>query len=194
MKKFFCDIEMTGTDYSKHGIVQIAGIIVIDGVEKERFNFSIQPFSSDVIDQEALTVNGVAAESLFAAPRLTPHQAYHELITVLSRYVDKFNKRDKFFFIGYNARFDVDFLRAFFEKCLDKYFGSWFWFPPIDVMNMAALDLINVRPKLENFKLGTVAVVFDLKADGDLHDAFTDIKLTMDMFNLLEGKKYADIS
>lgn len=32
-----------------------------------------------------------------------------------------------------------------FEKSRDKYFGSWFYFPPIDVMGMAAVHLISRR-------------------------------------------------
>ena len=58
MKKLcFIDCETTGTDPKQHGLIQLAGVIVIDGEEKETFNYSIRPFLQDIIDDGALAVN-----------------------------------------------------------------------------------------------------------------------------------------
>jgi DNA polymerase III epsilon subunit-like protein len=89
--------------------------------------------------------------------------------------------------VGYNARFDADFIRSFFEKCGDQYFGSWFWFPPIDVMNLALIKLMDKRATMPNFKLATVANVLGLEPEGRLHEAHADIRLTQQIFNNLTG-------
>lgn len=186
-KLCFVDTETTGTDFKKHGLVQISGIVLVDGVEKSSFNYHPHPFDTDEIDDSALAVNGVKREdfALFDKPK-DIHDALSEL---LGDDVDKFDKRDKYFFVGYNARFDADFVRAFFEKCGDVYFGSWFYFPPIDVMNLAAARLMDKRSQMPNFKLATVAGMFDLKPEGDLHDAFTDIRLTKRLFDKLTNQE-----
>lgn len=38
----------------------------------------------------------------------------------------------------------------------DKYFRSWFYFPPIDVMGMAAIHLMKRRADMKDFELLTV--------------------------------------
>ena len=38
MKLFFFDLETTGLDNQKHAIHQISGKIIIDGIEKTKFN------------------------------------------------------------------------------------------------------------------------------------------------------------
>ena len=185
IKLCFIDIETTGTDPKKNGLVQLAGIIVIDGVEVDTFDFRLAPFEADIIEDGALSVNGIKREDLagFSPPR----EVYREFCDLLGQHVDKFNKLDKSFFVGYNARFDADFIRAWFEKCGDVYFGSWFWFPPIDVMNLALVSLMDKRATMPNFKLATVAKDLGLEPEGALHDALTDIRLTQQLFNKLRG-------
>lgn len=179
-KLCFIDTETTGTDPKKHGLIQLAGIIVVGGSELESFDFRPAPFESDVIDDSALAVNGVARDGLAKLEK--PSIVHDAFQTILGGHVDKFEKRDKFFFVGYNASFDMDFVRAFFVKCGNVYFGSWFFFPPIDVMNLAAVRLMDERPMMLNFKLGTVADALGLKTEGALHDALTDVRLTKELF------------
>lgn len=180
-KLCFIDLETTGTDPDRHGIVQIAGQIRV-GDKEEKFKIRARAFKDDVIDADAIAANGLNPQE-----GCNPHTAYAELIGVLSRYVDKFNKRDKFFFIGFNAKFDNEFLRKFFEKCGDKFFGSWFWFPYIDLMTISLVPLLSRRPGMENFKLATVCrtlgVPFDLEK---AHDAEYDIQKTAELFDKLK--------
>lgn len=187
----FIDTETTGLDCNKNGIIQIAGYIYLntDGVFelRETFNLKSNVFPSDLIDDKALECNGVSREEIkkYEIPQLT----YVAFLRIIEKYCDKFNKEDKFFFVGYNARFDYDFMRAWFNKCGDKFFGSWFYFPPIDVMNQAIIKLIQLRHTLPNFKLKTVTEHFGIVPTGDLHDALTDIDITKQLFfNLLENK------
>jgi len=73
-------------------------------------------------------------------------------------------------------------MRSWFEKCGDKYFGSFFYFPPLDIMNIAIWNLIRKRRTLPNFKLETVANHLGVTAEGDFHDAMKDILITKNIF------------
>lgn len=181
-KLFVYDLETTGVRYWKNGIHQISGMVVIDGEVKEEINIKCQPYKDALIEDEALAVAGVTREDLKG---YMPFQgAYVELIKLLSKYVDKFNKKDKFYLVGYNnASFDNDFLRALFVQNGDNYFGSFFWSNSLDVMVLASMHLIKVRKKMENFKLKTVAKELGIEVDeSKLHDAKYDLHLTYQIF------------
>jgi DNA polymerase III subunit epsilon len=190
MKTIWIDTETTGTDPMRHALIQVAGIIYVDQEKTETFNLRCRPFPNDAIEPSALEVIKMSREQVLALPE--PKDLMDQLEKGLSRHVDKFDKHDKFILRAYNARFDYDFLRRLFEKCGNKYFGSWIWFPPIDIMNYAAEALCAKREQLVNFKLSTVAEFFSVKPDGDLHDALTDIRLAKALYeriSLLRGEK-----
>ena len=188
MKLFFFDLETTGTNPGKHGIHQISGQIVIDGIVKESFDFHVQPNPKAIIEDEALAVAGVTREQIAQYPPMAT--VYAQLIAMLGKYVDKFSKKDKFFLVGYNnAAFDNQFLRGFFLQNADKYFGSWFWANTLDVMVLATDYLMDIRPDMENFKLSTVAETLGVQVDGDsLHNALYDIELTKAVFDIVAKK------
>ena len=185
MKTIWVDTETTGTDSNRHGIIQFAAIIEIDGKDVAEINLHIRPFQSDEIDPKALEVTGTTREHLetFSAPQV----AWGSVLGELGKHVDKYNKLDKFTFAGFNANFDLNIVHAFAKKCGDNYCGSWFWYPPLDVAIIAGEHLRHVRHKLKNFKLGTVAEYLGINPDGDLHDAMTDIKLTRDVYRKIKG-------
>ena len=91
---------------------------------------------------------------------------------------------DKFQFVGYNAHsFDMPFMRRFWEKNGNRFFGSWFWYPCLDVMLIWAQILQPVRAELSNFKLATVAKHCGIKVDATrLHDSQYDIELTRELW------------
>lgn len=186
MKEFWCDLETTGVDPSKHGIWQIAFIIVV-GEHRVEMSYTMKPPHNDLIDRRALEVGGITEDMLktFANPK----SVFEDLKKELKTWVDPFNTHDKFHFYGYNARFDADFLRKFFEKMGDKYYGSWFWTPPIDVMSIAAYQLRESRDTMIDFKLRTVAKFVGIEVDDKkTHDALYDIQLTRELLSKLEGK------
>lgn len=185
MKVIHIDAETTGTDPAKNGIIQLAGFIEINNKQEHKFDWNIKPFKADIIDEHALKINNTTVEEL---ENYTPSQeAYLLFKSMLNCYVDKFDRTDKFYWIGYNSRFDMDFAREWFRKSGDNYFGSWFYFPPIDVMNLAALDLMKKNIRLNDMKLGTVAAHYGIEAPPgmELHDAFTDIMITKSLFEHL---------
>ena len=53
MKFIFIDVETTGIASPQSGLIQLAGVIEIDGEEKQSFNFRIRPFPNDEISEEA---------------------------------------------------------------------------------------------------------------------------------------------
>ena len=186
MKQFWCDVETTGTDPEKHGIWQIAYKIKVKDIVVAK-SIKVKPFDEDVVDAKALAVGNISFDELRTFEE--PVEVYKSIISDLSQFVDRFDKKDKFMFFGYNAMFDMDFLRSFFSHNGDKYFGSWFWFPPIDVMVVAANNMIDIRHTLENFKLHTVAKARGVRVKEDrLHDAQYDIELTEEIYKTLQTK------
>jgi len=184
-KLFFYDLETTGTKYWRNGIHQISGLIVINGVEVEEFNFKVKPFEKAVIEDEALNVAGVTKEDILNYEPM--EVVYEKLISILSKYINKFDKLDKFHLVGYNnSSFDNQFLRAYFVQNNDQYFGSWFWSDTIDCMVLACNKLKDDRTKLPNFQLKTVAQWLGIKVEeNNLHDALYDIRITKQIYDLI---------
>lgn len=114
---------------------------------------------------------------------------YDILLKFLDSIVDKYDKNDKIYFIAYNAKFDSDFIRQLFIQNGNNYYGSYFFNPVIDVMQIAAFKLMN-KKKPENFKLSTVCKHFGLRInESKLHNALYDITLTKDLYNILRRLK-----
>ncbi|KKN00441.1 hypothetical protein LCGC14_1137750 [marine sediment metagenome] len=184
-KIMYVDVETTGLEPSKHSIVQLAGIIEIDDVEKERFNLRMRPKEDTEIDPRALEIIGKTTEELMTYPH--DIDVYPQLLLILHKYVNKFERQDKMFFVAYNANFDMQFVRAWFEARGDVYFGAWFFFPPIDIMTIAANEMMEVRAEMTDFKLHTVCKKLGLEWDElAAHDAMYDIEKTMEIHSILE--------
>lgn len=199
VKYFHCDLETSGTDKNRHGILQIAGCIEIDNKVEEYFEWFVKLYPDQEIDPDALAVNNIKPEDIetFMDPRV----CLSEIKKLCSKYVDFWDKTDKFFFVGYNAKFDYDFFREFFikgaitekEKQFGNGFGNYFWVPPLDVMNIAAMAIRHQRGQynLPNFKLITVAKLFGIVVDdeAEFHNARFDIDVTRKLFKLLIGEQ-----
>lgn len=185
-KLLFIDVETTGLALPAAGLVQLAALVEIDGVEQERFCFNIQPFAGDVIEDEALEVNGFSRQDL--AGFLPPREAFAAFLTRLRKYIDPYDRTDKFHFVAYNALFDASHVRAWFEKNGDRFFGSWFWHPSIDVMTLAGEHFVKSRHTLANFRLATVAEALGLTLDGhQAHDAMHDVVLMRAVYHKLHS-------
>lgn len=178
-KLAYIDLETSGIDPFNHGIVQIGCDIVIDGVLVDSFDLRPRLFKGDKISEDALAKSGTKKEELLERP-MGPKAAHKAMVEVFGKYVDKYNRQDKFTFVAYNAKFDWDFLYRFFEKSGDEFFGSWFWWPPICVA-VLTMNRISVesRVKLSDFTLGTLATALKVEVDPErLHDANYDLYLT----------------
>ena len=84
----------------------------------------------------------------------------------------------------------MDFLRGWFDRNNESYFGSWFYFPPLDVMQIAAFQLLGKRHLMPNFQLTSVYEEIIGEPMIDAHDALVDIKATRILLNkILENQK-----
>jgi len=176
-KVFWFDVETTGLDPEQQDIIQLAFMIEIDDKIVEQHDMLMQPFNYNTISQEALDVHGRTIEEIKTYP--DPHKTYTDLISILEKYVDRYNKEDKFNHACYNSRFDLEFLKQFFIKNKDQYFGSWFNYKAIDPLSLLhILDGIG-KISLTNYKLETVCKHFNIPLDA--HDALSDITATRDL-------------
>jgi DNA polymerase-3 subunit epsilon len=184
MKEAFIDVETTGLDPYFNGIWELAVVLRIDGTVVDSKIYHMKPFERDRIDPKALAVGHITEEDFVPFP--VPILVHADLTSWLKKYVNPYGRGDKFWFIGYNALFDYQFLRKWFEKCGDRFCGSWFWHPPIDVMTLAGYCLREQRPGMADFKLATVAAQLGIAVDREkLHDAGYDIALTTQIFDRL---------
>ena len=188
MKLFLFDLETTGTDAVKNGVHQISGRIIINGEVKENFDFKVRPKEGAVYDPMALQVGNVTDEQLKAYPSM--REVFPKLKAMLDKYVNKFDKLDKFFLVGYNnAHFDNQFFRQFFLDCGEKYFGSYFWSNSLDCMVLATAYLLGSRHGMVDFKQSTVAAALGIKVEAEkLHDASYDIVLCHAIYDKVCGK------
>ena len=183
-KIFHFDTETTGLEPNENDIIQLAFIIEINGKIEEEFSFDVQPFNWENINQDALSVNKKTIEILKGYP--PPSDVYQQLIRILSVYIDKYDRNDKFQPAGYNVRFDIDFFKSFFQKNGDSFFGSYFNYKAIDPLAVLyfldGLGFIN----LPNYKLETVCEYFGIQIDA--HDALSDIKANKKLIDTLTLK------
>lgn len=184
MKQLFFDSETTGLDPIKNDILTLGGIIEINGEVKEEFYIEMQPFSYENISQYALDVNGLKIEDI--KKYQTPQEAYKKLIAIFSKYINKFNKNDKFMAIGHNVKFDIDFLTQFFLKNNDKYLGSYIDYHFMDTMVLLNTMMYKKAIQLENCKLVTASKHFGIELDA--HNAMNDIRATRTLFKMLMDK------
>jgi len=186
-KRLFCDCETSGLNAEKHALLQLSGVVEIDGRVVEEFDLRAAPVEGDTYSAQALEVNNLTVEMIQEFPPAS--ESYQAFCAILEKHVNKFERTDKMMFVAYNAQFDAGFTRAWFKKLGDNYFGSWFFTPPMDVMVLAAHHLELERHKLSNFKLATVAEHLGIQIETDnLHDALYDVKLCCEVFLRLSGK------
>ena len=186
MKVAWIDTETGGVDHKTDALLQIAIEIFIDDVPKESDVFHVAPFNNDRINDEALEVNGFTRDQVetFTSPMIVKMR----LENILGKYVNKFNPLDKFVFAGYGARFDMDFMRQFFKKNDDNYFGSYFFSMPLDVMSFVAEGIVvgTVKP-MKSFKLVKVCDQLGIELGEEAHDAMADIRATRELYDELKG-------
>ena len=185
--ELFYDTETTGLSPLSHGLHQIAGIITVDGVVKEKFNIKVAPNPLAIIEQKALDTAGVTEEQIKAYQPM--RAGYLQFDALMSKYVNCYDKQDKVHLIGYNnRRFDDDFLRQWYVQNGSQYFGASFWADSIDVLVLASEALKKHRHTMIDFKLHTVAKTLGIAVDESrLHDAMYDTELTKAIYDEITG-------
>ena len=183
-KIFYFDVETTGLNDKRNDIIQLGGLIEINGKIEDEIELVCQPFNYNTIDAKALEVNKLTVAQIKEFP--TPQEAHRKLKKVLEKYIDNYTRgHDRFSPAGFNVGFDVGFLREFFLKNKDTYYNSFFDYHLLSVDSLLYLFDYKGLIKLENYKLATVAKHFGIELDA--HNALSDIKATRQVFyKLLE--------
>lgn len=186
-KILWIDVETTGLDPILQDIYSLAYIIDIDGKVEEEGELLIRPYNFLTIDNEALKVGGTTVEELEKVD-YTISDAVIDLKRVWGKYIDKFDKSDKFVVGGYYVRFDCDFLRSMFKKAGDRYgIGSWCFTPLLEVSAFVAEQVTKVGLRLPNFKLATVCERYGIEFEA--HNALEDVRAARQLYYTLSEIK-----
>lgn len=183
-KIIFIDTETGGVNAEKSALIQLSGIIEVDGTEKEKFNFYIKPFENSELNEKALEVQGRTLEELGTEKYIDESIIYKKFLEILDKYIDKYDKNDKFIVAGYNVKFDIDILKAFFERNNNKFLFSYFNSSMLDPLySVRLLQIAGILPILENNKLETWCKYFNIELKA--HDSLQDITATKKLIEKL---------
>lgn len=178
MKLFYADTETTGLESKIHEVFQFSFIIEIDGEIVEEADIKMRPDRPEEASPEALKVTNKTIKELKTYPKRGV--AFERLVEILGRHVDRYDRADKFLWIGQNPSFDIPFVRALFREQGDKYFGAWFDNRPADLISLGVALKYRGLIDPENFKLGTLCDYFGVSLKA--HDALEDVRATRAVF------------
>lgn len=183
-KVLWFDTETSGLSPIRHGIIQIAGLIEIDNEIVDEFELTADPVKGHKeLDGRALEINQYTAKEIITFGHPSTMKA--QLHKIFDRWVDKFDKADKFIAAGYNVSFDVDFLRALWKSTGDNYFGSYVGYAQLDPISLVTSFIYRgIMKPLPDYKLTTVAEHLGIDTT-DAHDALADIKMTREVMRTL---------
>ena len=183
-KIIFIDTETGGVNPEKAALIQLSGIIRIDKKDVEKFNFYIKPFENSEVTEKALEVQGRTLEDLKTDKYVEEKEVYKQFINTLDKYIDKYDRTDKFIVAGYNVRFDVDILKAFFQRHGNNFLFSYLDSSMLDPLYLIRLlQIAEILPVLENNKLETWCKHFGIELKA--HDSLEDIEATKKLIGKL---------
>jgi len=143
----------------------------------------VRPDDKCIVNPDALEIQGRTWEDIIMG--MPERLVLDDLKNRLKKHVDPYNPKDKFVQAGYRVGFDDGFLREFFIRNNDKYYGSWFFNARIDVLSLAAMCHARNSFPVDNFKLATMCKHFYIPLDA--HKAMDDIKATQDLYYRLHS-------
>ena len=187
-KIIFIDTETGGVNPEKSALIQLSGIIRIDKKDVEKFNFYIKPFENSEVNEKALEVQGRTLDELKTEKYIEEKEVYKQFINLLDKYIDKYDKTDKFIVAGYNVRFDVDILKALFQRHGNNFLFSYLDSSMLDPLySIRLLQIAGILPVLKNNKLETWCKHFgiELKAHDSLEDIVATKKLIGKLISLI---------
>lgn len=206
MKKIlWLDVETTGLDAQKHGLIQLAMLMDIDGKIVDEISLDIQPFAKDMMSigiddianiptdiswaesqdtyEDCRTPTGITFADIIGF--IHPYEAMGKIISFLDKHIAKFEKSDKAYLGGYNIRFDLEFLSSFCKKAKFAYLGSYLNWKCLDPLYKLWQMDYEGEIALENYKLETACNDFNISISA--HNAMSDIKATRELWYLVEG-------
>lgn len=183
-KEFGFDVETTGLTPGRDHILTLGGIVRINHKEVERVYIEMKPPEGTIIPPVVLDLTGLTIEQIRGFP--SQEKGYKQLVELFGRYIDRFDKQDKLFTIGYNLDFDLRFLARFFKAMGDDYLFS-FLGCKIDVLTLFNQFRSEQNLYFQNSKLETACTHFGIKLEA--HNALSDIQATLELYDFLTGGK-----
>lgn len=186
-KVLYVDVETTGLDQNKNEIVQLAGIIEIDGEVKEKFDIFMKPNNFENIEQEALDVQHKTMDQVLSYPERS--KGFVDFLEILDRHINKFDKSDKFLAAGQNVYFDFGFVRQMFWNNGSQFFKSYFHDEKIDSIKMYK-DLMTEGKvdKLAHLNLDKICSSLGVELT-NAHDGASDIQATYEIIKIMQKVK-----
>jgi DNA polymerase-3 subunit epsilon len=182
-KTLYFDTETTGIDTSKHSMIQFSAIVDYDGEEVDSIDVLFQPYDEAVLEEEAFKKTGITEDQLLSF--MSHSEGFQTVKSFLDKHIDKYNKADKFYSAGYNVRFDLEFLSAFFKYNGEKYgLGPYFNWKLVDPFPLLHIMDWKGKIKLPNYKLETVCEHFNIPIS-NAHNALDDIRATKQLIKKL---------
>ena len=184
-KILWLDTETLSFDVNEPDIIQLAGIIEINGKIEKTFNYLIKP----IYNPEKVEIGiwdfhqqhlGKSKDQILNEFD-NNQEVFIKFRNLLKSYIDPYDKKDRFILGGYNCQFDKGKLSSWFNYYNDKFLFSLLSGRMFDVFHI--LSYILADQKFSSFKLEDVwkymvslGLVKEFK--GNQHSAVTDIKQT----------------
>ena len=187
MIKLFTSIKTTGTIPWKHGITEIAILVEKSGKVIDQMYTKMNPGDVE-FDPKALTINNEKIEDI---QKYIPQEfAFKHIEEILNKH---YSQNEKFMIVAYNAPFVYDFILNMFKRYgvtvnesreQHNRFFDYFYSPALDVMQLANIAMLDIRPTIPDFKFNTICTAFDLPTPSD-NSCFKTVRLLFMLYNKL---------
>lgn len=187
MIKLFTSIKTTGTIPWKHGITEIAILVESNGKVIDQMYTKMNPGDVE-FDPKALTINNEKTEDI---QKYIPQEfAFKHIEEILKKH---YSQNEKFMIVAYNAPFVYDFILNMFKRYgvtvnesgeQHNRFFDYFYSPALDVMQLANIAMLDIRPTIPDFKFNTICAAFDLPTPSD-NSCFKIVRLLFMLYNKL---------
>jgi DNA polymerase-3 subunit epsilon len=165
----FIDTETTGLDPHKHEIIEVAAVRVTPWGERvASFEMKTRPLHLERAEPSALTINGYTAEKWKFAVDVT--RALESFAWICTSTIAPI-------IVGHNPRFDLEFLRATFER--EGVAWPTLHHHIIDTSTLAWPYA--VAGYTDSLSLGPVCTMHDVSNEG-AHGAMTDVVRCMAVY------------
>ena len=176
------DIEATGTDVTKHEIIQLAGLLLDKKTlkEKKRFNSFVKPLKWKNRDPEAMAVAKVTWDQLKNAPSLK---------SVLQKFNKTFSHNAVI--ATYGGGLDITFFPAAYRQSKMRYpfdyheFNLW----PLFYVYMAKHKKLNNKKRFAGFSMEDMLKMFRIPLPAGRHTALVDCEIEAELLRRVLNSK-----
>ena len=175
------DVETSGLDSELCGLTQLSGIIYVDGVQVDEFNFDIRPFEGAEIQKKALEVTGKTYDEVLAYTE--EGEVFQEFIAILKKHINPMVYEDSLTPIAYNGNFDSGFMQAWFAR-QGKKFSNYLNYRLVDPLALLRILHLEGLTNLRSYTLlNTYKAIFD--EEFDAHNSQADVQAMMKIYHHL---------